>query len=758
MKRRILSLLTVAALLCALLSTTALARETDVFDAWPEDVDFNTLTCGPADAGALYALLEELEGACALPDNEAQVLELMDQAGAAWDELNTRYAVCIVAYYRDPVSAAQDYLDWSQLLLEAQNAYLQAERQVLQSQYGKAVAQAMGMDQEELLAMISPDDQKQQELMSRDQELINDYWTAMAQDYQVTWQGQSWTQGELNQADSLSVEEIGEIQRLLDEARNAAAASILGEMVEVRSRYAQSKGYDNYADYAYEQMYYRDYTLDDARRLYAQVKEEIVPLLIQMSAAMGHNEALSQDLLSPYVTDLTQEEQLDLVEPYLDRISSEYADLFRYMRENHLADIGPLDTKLDVGFTTSLPAYRSAVLFNCPSGGYYDVESLFHEFGHYAEFCLSDQLGGGFECVDVAEIDSQGLELLSLDFADEMFPQGGAVYRGYVLAQLLNNVVSGCMLDEFQAALYADGEMTVAEMNALMTRLLEEYGGLDMFGTNSDYNWVQVNHTFESPMYYISYATSALSALELFLDAQTDFDGAADTYLGLVERGTGLSYREAVQAAGLGDIFQTGTVAVLAQELQNYLLDQVYDLSVPRDLDGHWAEESMLTCAAAGLLQGDGAGNFLPDSGMTRSQVVTLLWRLAGCPEVQEQAAAFADVPGDAWYAEAVAWAAQSGIVGGVDSSRFDPDGAVTREQLAAMLGRMAGYDGGLTGALNGFADSAQVSSWAAEGTDWAVSAGLLTGKPGGLLDPQGVLSRGEIAALTVRLLLAGLV
>ena len=245
------------------------------------------------------------------------------------------------------------------------------------------------------------------------------------------------------------------------------------------------------------------------------------------------------------------------------------------------------------------------------------------------------------------------------------------------------------------------------------------YSIVGMFGDNSDYNWVLISHTFESPMYYISYATSALSALELFLDAQTDFDGAADTYLNLVAMGTGLGYREAVREAGLSDIFQAGAVSALAQRLQDYLNGQVYDLPQMADLEGHWSSDAALFCTAVGLFQGNGAGSFRPDGTMTRAQMVTILWRLMGQPEPEGAPVSFTDVADGAWYAQAVQWAAQTGIVKGTGSARFEPDGLVTWEQLAVVLDRLLGEDSAL----------------------------------GGELDSQGVLTRGEAAVLFQRLL-----
>ena len=109
----------------------------------------------------------------------------------------------------------------------------------------------------------------------------------------------------------------------------------------------------------------------------------------------------------------------------------------------------------------------------------------------------------------------------------------------------------------------------------------------------------------------------------------------------------------------------------------------------------------------------------------------------------------------DDWYADAVLWASDAGIVTGVGEGRFDPEGAVTREQLAVMLARyvLGGEVAAQSSALDGFSDGASVSSWAAGAVDWAVSQGLLTGKPGNLLDPQGGVSRAEAATLLARLL-----
>lgn len=755
---RALSLLLVLCLLCGLLSTAALARQTDFFDAWPETVDFSTLTYGAPDRSEFDALLEELEQAAAGEGNSLRIATLLNQVNEVWTQMYTEYTVCMVAYYRDPSTATEDYVAWSQMITEAQNDYIEAERVLLQSQYGPAIAAAWDSDVDTLLAELNPDSQEQLALLSQEQELVTRYWDAVTAEYTVEYLGRTWTRADLAADQSLSSAEAWQVQDMLDQALNAATAPILVEMVDVRNQYARSKGYDNYAEYAYGSVYGRDYTLADAQKLYEQVKEYLAPMVMAMTLPLTYNTSLDTALLEPYAGNLTQDEMMDLVGPYMERISSEYAELFDYMRQGNLADIGPLDTKLGVGFTTKLPAYNSAVMFNCPDGSHYDVETLTHEFGHYAEYCLSSEEGNGSDCVDVAEMDSQMLEILYLNFADEMFHEGGDSYRANVIYQALSTVVTGCICDEFQTAIYTDGDMTVEEMNELMGSLAEEYGGLIMFGGDPSYTWVQINHTFESPMYYISYATSALSSLELFLDSQEDFDSAADTYLALVARGTGMGYREAVSQAGLTDFFQPGTVANLVQEVQSYLNREVYDLPAFSDLTGHWAADSALACASLGLFQGDTAGNFQPDAQMTRAQLATILWRLMGEPEGDWDTTLYSDVDSGSWYADGVYWATQAGIAAGVNTpgpgeqARFDPDGVITREQLAVMLYRLFNEDEvEPTGALEGFADAGEVGSWAVAAMDWAVDAGLLTGKPGGLLDPQGEVTRAEAATLLQR-------
>lgn len=166
--------------------------------------------------------------------------------------------------------------------------------------------------------------------------------------------------------------------------------------------------------------------------------------------------------------------------------------------------------------------------------------------------------------------------------------------------------------------------------------------------------------------------------------------------------------------------------------------------------DSHWAFVAVKSLTDRGVFQGvDASGRiFAPDAAVTRAGVATMLYRLAGEPAVEESQS-FADVPADSWYAKAVAWAQQTGVITGYDG-RFTPEGLVTREQLAVMLVRYA-KGSQAPGDLHVFADGDSVSDWAQGGVYWAASQGILTGKPGGLIDPQGTASRAEVAVMLQR-------
>lgn len=169
-----------------------------------------------------------------------------------------------------------------------------------------------------------------------------------------------------------------------------------------------------------------------------------------------------------------------------------------------------------------------------------------------------------------------------------------------------------------------------------------------------------------------------------------------------------------------------------------------------------WYYGAVSRCAREGLMTGTAQNLFSPDLPMSRAMLVTALYRLEGELQSGLESLPFEDVDPQAWYFRPVLWGVEQDIVRGVGQNRFAPDDAVTREQLAVLLYRMAeqvseqAFEGG---ELDPFEDAQEVSSWAREGMSWALREGIVTGRSQSELAPGDRASRAEVAAMLCRFL-----
>ena len=164
-----------------------------------------------------------------------------------------------------------------------------------------------------------------------------------------------------------------------------------------------------------------------------------------------------------------------------------------------------------------------------------------------------------------------------------------------------------------------------------------------------------------------------------------------------------------------------------------------------------WYKDAVQYAYDNGLMTGVSATEFAPEATTTRAMIVSILARLEGVTSAE--AAGFGDV-NDEWYATAVNWAANVGVVNGYEDNTFRPNQPITREQLAAILMNYASYKGEDVGAradLSNYTD--QPSAWATETMQWAVAEGLISGVTADQLQPQGNATRAQVAAILERFL-----
>ena len=212
-----------------------------------------------------------------------------------------------------------------------------------------------------------------------------------------------------------------------------------------------------------------------------------------------------------------------------------------------------------------------------------------------------------------------------------------------------------------------------------------------------------------------------------------------------------------------GKLIQTCTVCGATKESAIPMLSECdggegCPSSAYKDVPGvdNWAHVGIDFVLKSGLFYGTSDTTFSPDGEMTRAMLVTVLYRLEGQPKVTGSSP-FTDVASGTWYTSAVLWAAENKIVNGIGDGKFDPDGKITREQMAAILYRYSGFKG-LTLTEGKFAetypDEGKVSAYALEAMRWANAEKLINGTDIGgktYLDPQGNATRAQVAAILMR-------
>ena len=168
--------------------------------------------------------------------------------------------------------------------------------------------------------------------------------------------------------------------------------------------------------------------------------------------------------------------------------------------------------------------------------------------------------------------------------------------------------------------------------------------------------------------------------------------------------------------------------------------------------ENQWFYEAVEHVVENGYFKGVTENSFAPQDKMTRAMFVTVLGRIANVEETSEGISDFADVKNGQWFSGFVAWASEAGIVQGANG-KFDPNGNITREQMAVFLYRYAQYAGlDLTvdsDAVSNYGDFENVSSWAKEAMAWAVSNGIINGTGVGL-EPQATATRAQVAQIVL--------
>lgn len=169
-----------------------------------------------------------------------------------------------------------------------------------------------------------------------------------------------------------------------------------------------------------------------------------------------------------------------------------------------------------------------------------------------------------------------------------------------------------------------------------------------------------------------------------------------------------------------------------------------------------WSVDAIRFVTARDIFYGTAPGVYSPNTGMTRAMIVQILYRLEGSPEIPAGTQEFTDVPADMWCHDAVIWARANGIVDGVGGGYFEPSSPITRAQLTKILftyGNYLGLDTSARADISEFTDIYDSPDWAKDAMSYAVAVGLIYGNGQNTLNPNGVVTRAQMAVVMQRMI-----
>lgn len=312
--------------------------------------------------------------------------------------------------------------------------------------------------------------------------------------------------------------------------------------------------------YLYDQ-YARDYTVEDTAAVYREVVSDVVPIYTALT------ERVKNDPRAAAVkAERREENPFETVNRYAAQVSPALAESAEKLLSEQLYTFASGDSCYDGSYTVNMPHEQRAMIYLYRANDFYDFISGVHEFGHFhADWRDPTPTLLQKTCIDVAEIQSQGLEMIYTHFYPEIFGDSASYLELAELLNIVDSVVSGFAIGEFEYEVMQRGEQCTADdVLSIYDRISGECG--------LEIELYQISHLFENPGYYVSYGASALAALEIYTAMQTDFRQGADLYqkIASISSFTGeYRLREALAEVGMTDIFSAECIPQMIGALEN---------------------------------------------------------------------------------------------------------------------------------------------------------------------------------------------
>ena len=388
-----------------------------------------------------------------------------------------------------------------------------------------------------------------------------------------------------------------EFNSIGDAAEDTRVPELYAEFVANNARIAEILGYENYLEYAYENVYDRDYTYQDAAQFVGYVKEYIVPLyndIYKQWDKIANSGGLKQEDIDTYYSIVSNSFFEDafgnkLFNDYIDDMNMAFTSnpdkviSFSDVLNDLIADGNMFRGTYAGAYVTYIRGVNLPIAYF--GKGYDSAKTVAHEFGHYMnEIYNEDEYSQSF---DLLETHSQGQEMLFLSYAKN-YIEGDALklVETYSLLSTLQTIILATQVDCFEQAIYlnqyngpgaetimADGKITADEYDTVYAGLSEYLGISEDYRVDEYWRYV----TISSPCHYISYAVSGVNALQIYATATNEgFDAAKEAYLKLftyTDEGSEMTTEEILVNAGLTSYLDKQTF-VLIQSLNPLMLEE----------------------------------------------------------------------------------------------------------------------------------------------------------------------------------------
>ena len=337
------------------------------------------------------------------------------------------------------------------------------------------------------------------------------------------------------------------------------AAQTLGpvmlDLISVRQEMADLWGYESYEAFAWDFYYYRDYTTEQVDSYLEDIRQYLVPVYTQLWG--------QDDIYDIFDGSYDASQCLAYVSSAAENMGGIIEDAYALMAGDGLYDLSASPNKYPGSFEVYLISFDVPFVFLNPGGDITDLTAFAHEFGHFANDYAAE---GAYLSADVAEIMSQAMEYLSLDYATAPDEDTLALVRQAKLADSLSTYVEQAAYYSFEREMYAMDNPTLEDLNAAYAEVAQAFG-FDTVGWAPG-EWATVPHFFTQPFYILSYVVSNDAAMQIYQMEQEEAGSGLALYTDMLYLWESTSPLTFLEEQGLGSPFASGRVEALAGYFQ----------------------------------------------------------------------------------------------------------------------------------------------------------------------------------------------